>query len=171
MDQSSQEYRALLVLGTLLVIGLLQAVVPARAEVRDDLRRQDITNLKRSIEQYFNRREFYPTPPTGKSACTSSSPDSWFFGKSSPLLREQYIDVIPHDVREYREHYYAYCTTTSDSAGKTQGYYLQAQLERPEVPLRSFDEDESRKFYFRILREDDQVLYRVCGGNEKQCEQ
>lgn len=171
MNRAALEYRAVVLLGALFLGALIAAVIPARAEVRDDLRRQDVTNLKHAVEQYFNQHEYYPTPPAGASACTASSPASWLFGASSPLLREQHIDAIPHDVREYREYYYAYCTTSSDSAGQTQGYYLQARLERPEQETRSFDEDEARKFHYRILYDGEAVLYRVCGGNEKQCEQ
>lgn len=171
MSRASLEYRAVLVLGVLLVGALIAAVIPARAEVRDDLRQQDVTNLKHAVEQYFNQHEYYPTPPAGTPACTASSPASWFFGDFSPLLKEQHIDAIPHDVREYHEYYYTYCPTNTDSMGKTQGYYLQAQLERPEREQRSFDEDEERKFHFRILHDQQRVLYRVCGGNEKQCEQ
>lgn len=164
-----QEYRVVLVLVGIFLLLLIPAVWLARAEVRDDLRRQDITNLKRAIEQYFNRHQYYPTPPTTE-ACTSSSPDSWFFGDRAALLREQHIDVIPHDVRENQQYYYSYCATAYDRNGKTRGYYLQAQLERPAAATRAFDEDEERKFYFRVLNDHDQVLYRVCGGNEKQCE-
>lgn len=170
MNQFRQEYRAVLLLAVLFLFFLFQAVLPARAEVRDDLRRQDITNLKRSLEQYFNQYGYYPTPPGGLPACTSSSPESWFFSGASPLLQEQYIDAIPHDVRENRGYHYSYCVTTHDGSGRTQGYYLQAQLERPEAQQRSFDEDEARKFYFRVLQERGQVFYRVCGGSEKQCE-
>lgn len=160
----------MLLLGTLFVFFLIQAVLPARAEVRDDLRRQDITNLKHSLEHYFNQHEYYPTPPSGLPACTTSSPESWFFGSTSPLLKEQHIDAIPHDVRENRGYHYSYCVTAHGGSGRTQGYYLQAQLERPEAQQRSFDEDEARKFHFRVLHEQDRILYRVCGGNEKQCE-
>lgn len=171
MNQSSWEYTAAALVGTAFLIICIAAILPARAEVRDDLRRQDVTNLKKAAEQYFNLHEYYPTPPAGVSRCTSSSPESWFFGESSSLLRGQHIDAIPHDVRERRGYHYAYCVTSRDGTDKTAGYYLQAQLERPEMEQRSFDEDETRKFHFRILHESDQVLYRVCGGNEKQCEQ
>ncbi len=170
MNRGRAELLGLGIFALLALVFIVPAFHAARAEVRDDLRRQDIANLKHALEQYYNIYEYYPTPPNALPACTGNSPESWFFGETSPLLRDQILDVIPHDIREDQDRYYSYCVTGNDGSGRTQGYYLQAHLERPEPARREFDEDEQRKFFYRIMHEAGRVQYRVCGGTEKQCE-
>lgn len=118
----------------LLAAGLLVALLPSlfiqRAEVRDDLKRQDIATLKRQAEDFYNQHEYYP-------------------------------DELPSPYRYL---------ITDTAAQHTQGYYLEAQLERPSVNMVGFDEDEKRKYHFRVLSENNQTLYRVCGGTELQCQ-
>lgn len=153
----------------LIVAGIaLYSIAYARSAVRDDLRKQDITNLKRALEQYYNLHEFYPGESKNTVSCTASGPDSWLFGDTSPLLKEQFIDAIPHDVRESRGFTYSYCIT-GVSNNRTTAFYLQAMLESNEKEGMFFDEDEQRKFNYRVLREDGKTLYRVCGGEELQC--
>lgn len=171
MATAAQEAVGIAVIGgILLLFFFIPALLTARAEVRDDLRRTDITNLKHAAEQYFNLHEYYPTPPTDSSPCTSSGADSWLFGEQSLFFHDRHIDVIPHDLRESRGHVYTYCVTSTDVADHTDGYFLQAVLERPQPERRAFDEDEDRKFHYRVLHDGERVLYRVCGGREKQCE-
>ena len=74
---------------------------------------------------------------------------------------EYYPDELPSPYRY---------VVTDTAATHTQGYYLEAQLERPQVDTRGFDEDEKRKYHFRMLNENNQILYRVCGGTEMQCQ-
>lgn len=140
----------------------------ARAAVRDDLRKQDVTNMKRALEQYYNVHGSYVTPPREASRCTSTNPDSWFFGNSSPLLQAQFIDAIPHDVRESKGFVYSYCTSGATENG-AQAFYLEATMESNVREGVFFDEDEQRKFGYRVLLEDGEKLYRVCGGDEQQC--
>lgn len=161
-------------LTTIVVVGCIVLGIAAysvnfsRAQVRDDLRKQDITNLKRSLEQYNNVHESYVSSPTTEKECTQSSSGSWFFGDTSPILNEQFIDAIPHDVREHKGHVYTYCVTSTNDKQAT-GFYLQAILEADIEEGVYFDEDEKRKFGYRILREDNKLLYRVCGGEDVQC--
>lgn len=170
MATLARELQVITIASVLVTLIYIPAILAAREGVRDDLRRQDITSLKRALETYYNSREYYVTPPRGAEACTTSSPSSWFFGEQAALLQAQAIDVIPHDVREHSGFGYTYCATDRDQAGKAQGYYLQAELERPEQEIVSFDEDEQRKFHYRVLHEDGKVYYRVCGGTELQCQ-
>lgn len=166
--QAKREF--LVVLGTsvlLLILGSY-SVLYARTAVRDDLRKQDITNLKRALEAYNNLHTFYITPPNGKVGCTTSSSDSWFFGEHSPLIKEQFIDAIPHDVRESRGHIYSYCVTNIQKK-TANSFYLEAELESNVPEGIFFDQDEQRKFDYRVLYENGKTLYRVCGGEEKQC--
>ncbi len=148
----------------------MYSVSYARQAVRDDLRKQDITNMKRALEQYYNAHDSYLLPPTKTPDCTTNTQESWFFGDSSPLLREQLIDAIPHDVRESRGFTYTYCVT-SVSNNRATGFYLQASLEGDEPEGVFFDEDEKRKFNYLVLLEQGKRLYRVCGGEELQCQQ
>ncbi|MGH9857590.1 MAG: hypothetical protein ACRD4B_07075 [Acidobacteriota bacterium] len=149
---------------------LLSSFITARAQVRDELRKQDLTNLKHAVEMYNNAHGYYPAPPSGTPGCTRSDDrSSWLFNEESPLLKEQHLDAIPHDVREQRGHIYTYCVTdVKDNQGL--GFYLQAQFEVDQADTRTFDEDESRKFHYRILHDEETILYRICGGNEKQCQ-
>lgn len=140
----------------------------ARAAVRDDLRKQDLTNIKRSLEQYYNAHEFYVTPPNGKTGCTENTQDSWFFSDNSPLLKEQFIDALPHDVRESKGFSYLYCVSAIKN-NHTSGFYLEASLEANVDEGVFFDEDENRKFGYRVLLEHDKKIYRICGGEEQQC--
>lgn len=160
----------LIAVGGLVIIGfglLLFAVLQARMEVRDNLRKDDLANLKRGIEYYNNARGFYPVVNEG--VCTHSNESgSNIFGTKSILTEKQYIDAIPHDVRESANHIYRYCATEQTDS-QAQGYFLEAQLEENLPEQTGFDEDESRKFDYRILHENDKVLYRVCGGTETQC--
>lgn len=157
-------------LAFLALLVLFPAVFQARTAVRDDLRVQDLTLLKQALEEYNNTHNFYVTPPsTATSACTTSIElDSWLFGSASSLIKEGDIDALPHDVRESRHRYYAYCATEIQN-GRAAGYYLEAHLEQQLEPKIGFDEDEARKFDYRILYQDDKTLYRVCGGTETQC--
>lgn len=158
-------------IGFALFLGITAySVSYARAAVRDDLRKQDITNLKRAIEQYYNIEELYPISPNRRTGCTTSSKDSWFFSDESPLLHGQFIDAIPHDVRENKGFVYSYCVTQAPKKQAT-AFYLEARLESNEPKGIFFDEDEQRKFHYRVLEEDGKKLYRVCGGEEKQCKE
>ncbi len=163
-------YELISVISLAVVLAALGAhsILYARSVVRDDLRKQDIANIKRSAEQYFNAHNSYPAATIHTIGCTQSSKDSWFFGESSPLLREQFIDAIPHDVRESKGFVYSYCITGIEKNIVT-SFYLQAQLESQAKDGVFFDEDEHRKFNFRILHENGKTLYRVCGGQEHQC--
>jgi hypothetical protein len=149
-----------------------------RAAVRDDLRQTDLALLKHALEQYYNLRNRYVTPPSHQAECTSSAdPNSWLFGSSSPLLHDRLIDAIPHDVREGQRFAYHYCVTSlgledEEAPGKklADGYFLEARLEQDRPDEIGFDEDEQRKYHYRVLHEGNTVLYRVCGGVERQCE-
>ena len=156
------------VITAILLAFLVNSFLFARTAVRDDLRREDITNLKRAAELYNNKFGYYPTPPSKLTECTSSDPSSWLLGENSPLVEDHFINAIPHDVRESKGHVYSYCVTNIED-GRAMDYYFEAELEITEDEERAFDEDESRKFDYRILHEDGKVLYRVCGGNEEQC--
>lgn len=171
MTKRARGEAIILSLAILVFIALLgNAVWQARQTVRDGLRQQDITNLKRALEKYNNRHNSYPAPLEGATACTAATDnDSWFFGDRSVLLKEGDIDAIPHDLREKRGYVYRYCATNTDN--KTgQGYFIEAQLEQTLPPIIAFDEDESRKFTYQILSENGKTLYRVCGGTERQCD-
>ncbi len=74
---------------------------------------------------------------------------------------EYYPDQLPSPYRY---------VVTDTAAMHTQGYYLEAHMERPQADTRGFDEDEKRKYHFRVLNENNQILYRVCGGTEMQCQ-
>jgi len=153
---------------TFILIFVVYGLAQARTRVRDTLRQDDITNLKRAIEQYNNAFFAYPTPPNTEAACTETAPDSWLLGNDSPLVNGHFIDAIPHDVREKSGHLYRYCATVVEN-GKTTGYYLEAELEVDQSDIIAFDEDEERKFAYRILHDGARILYRVCGGDENQC--
>ncbi|MEK7556707.1 MAG: hypothetical protein AAB538_01900 [Patescibacteria group bacterium] len=169
MTRPQIEYTIAGVIAIFLLALLLNAIVHARAAVRDDLRKTDVTTLKRGAEIYYNQHVFYPTPPSQEPGCTEvADEDSWLFSSASLLLREQHLDAIPHDVRESRGHTYRYCTTHIES-GKTNGYFFEAQLEVEQPDTIALDEDETRNFTYRILHEDGKILYRVCGGTENQC--
>lgn len=152
-----------------LAIITIYSISYARQAVRDDLRKQDITNIKRALEQYYNAHDSYVLPPSKEPECTTNAKESWFFGDKSPLLQEQFIDAIPHDVRESRGFTYTYCVT-SVSNNRATGFYLQASLEGEEPEGVFFDEDEKRKFNYLVLLEQEKRLYRVCGGEELQCQ-
>lgn len=154
---AQREYLTLAILLLIFVILLIPSLLATRAAIRDGLRQQDITYLKRTLEQYFNEHEIYPA--ISKNCLTSNHPDDWPF-----------IAVLPHAVRENRGFSYRYCVTSANSSGAT-GYFLEAQLENDQPDTISFDEDEQRKFHYRILHENGQTLYRVCGGEEKQCQE
>lgn len=64
---------------------------------------------------------------------------------------------------------YRYVVTSTVNR-HAQGYYLETNLERRQPETRGFDEDEKRKYHFRILRDHHTTLYRVCGGTELQCQ-
>ena len=169
MNRAQTEYVVATLIVILLLILFVPAALTARAEVRDDLRRSDITNLKHAAEMFNNTYNFYPAPPPGAPPCTSSGEsDSWLFGSKSPLLEGQHIDAIPHDVREGHGHVYTYCATEVRD-GQALGYYFEAQLEVEQADRVDLDEDETRNFHYRILHDGNRILYRVCGGTEQQC--
>lgn len=163
------EALALAVVLLVFAVLCLGAFFTARAQVRDDLRLADLTNLKRSLEVYYNIHEFYVAPPSNDPMCTSSVEDtSWLFGGSSPLLGDGVMDAVPHDVRESQTRKYVYCVTSFEN-GRADGYYLQATMERDRPEGIVFDEDEQRKFHYRVLHESGETLLRICGGEELQC--
>lgn len=170
MTNRHWEYLVVGLLAAVILTLLVRATVYARQEVRDDLRKQDLTNIKRALEQYFNAHEQYigPTAAASQSACTTSDDtNSWLFGTPSPLLQEKFITAMPHDVREQNGHHYRYCTSVAN--GQAAGFVLEAQLESAATPGIFFDEDEQRKFHYRILENNGQTIYRLCGGDEPSC--
>lgn len=170
------EYLAAAAIAAIVLALLIPAILNAWAAVRDDLRRADITNLKHALEMYNNQHVFYPTPPSGAEALREGGPvctrnddvNSWLFGVASPLLKEQHIDALPHDVRESRGRAYSYCVTNIQNSA-TAGYYLEAELEVEQPDTVDHDYDETRNFDYRVLHEGGKILYRVCGGTETQC--
>ncbi len=170
MTRVQTEYTIAGAIAVILLAFLLNAFVHARAAVRDDLRRTDITALKQGAEMYYNQHVFYPTPPGKETACTHvGDENSWLFNGASSLFKEQHIDAIPHDVRESRGHTYKYCATDIQN-NATAGYYFEAQLEVEQPAGAALDEDETRNFTYRVLHENGKILYRVCGGTETQCQ-
>lgn len=170
MTRAQIEYMVAGIITMILVALLLNSVIHARAAVRDDLRKTDLSDLKRGSEMYFNQHMFYPAPLDHTLGCTSSDdPHSWFFGHKSPLLIEQRLNAIPHDVRETQGYTYRYCITDIQNETAA-GYYFEAQLEVNQPDIVAVDEDETRNFTYRVLHEERKILYRVCGGTEKQCE-
>lgn len=155
LTRAQREYFFLTALALIYIAFLIPSLLTTRALVRDGLRLQDITYLKRSLEQYFNQHHHYPAIRT--PCLTTAEPEAWTF-----------IDVLPHDVREQRGFVYRYCVT-SGTPQAAQGYFLEAQFEVNTRDTRAFDEDEQRKFHYRILHENGLTLYRVCGGQETQC--
>jgi len=152
------------------VVVVIVAANAARAAVRDDLRQTDMEHLKIALEKYNNEFEHYVAAPAGAEACTKSTDgDSWLFGDQSPLLLGKFTDALPHDVREGRGRWYTYCATDMRD-GKAFGYYMQAMLEVPRSEGLMFDEDENRKYYYRIVSDNNKILYVLCGGEEEQCD-
>ncbi|MFH1353993.1 MAG: hypothetical protein ABIH36_01775 [bacterium] len=129
---AQREYLTLAILLIVFIAFLVPSLLTTRAEVRDGLRKQEITRLKRSLEDYYNIHESYP---------------------------------LTFDASPYR-----YVVTGQDESGAT-GYYLEAQFEVEQKNQAAFDEDESRKFHYRILHQENKILYRVCGGSELQCQE
>jgi type II secretory pathway pseudopilin PulG len=163
------EYAALTLLAGTFITFLIPSLLDTRADIRDGLRKQDIAYLKRSLEQFYNEHNYYPPirarlapqggPRASNTECiTTRQPDTW------PFIQE-----LPHDVREDRGFDYRYCVTSGNASGAT-GYFLEARLEGTQPDQHTFDEDELRKFYFRILHSGGKTIYRVCGGEETQCE-
>lgn len=152
MTRAHWEYLIGTVIATALFTFLVPALLNARAAVRDDLRKTDIANLKHALEMYYNAHNAYPLAERGCSLFTGDS----------QILKEKFIDAIPHDVRESRGHMYKYCVTD--------GYFLEAQLETAQPETIDHDDDEKRNYNYRVLHEDGKILYRVCGGEEKQCD-
>lgn len=146
----------------------IPAIIYARADVRDDLRKTDISTLKHALEQYNNVTGQYVAAPPGQTNCTSSAEaNSWLFGNSSLLKQKKILTAMPHDLRE-PVHQYRYCVTDTQNHQVT-SYFLEAQLEAYQADQIGFDEDEARKYAFRILNDHGRTLYRVCGGAETQC--
>lgn len=167
------EYTVATLMAVVLLALLASAMLNARAAVRDDLRKTDLTNLKRGIEMYNNQHNFYPAPPSEPSdmpKCTTvTDTSSWLFAGNSILLRGQYLNAIPHDVRESRGHIYMYCATDILQGSQALGYYLEAQLEVKQPDIVAHDEDDLHNFDYRVLHDNGKILYRVCGGTENQC--
>lgn len=161
-------------IGVIVVIAFgffLNAFLYNREVVRDDIRRDDLTNLKHALEAYYNVYNVYPTSPQKTIDCTfSNDPQSWFFGNASPLFKAHVIDALPHDLHESTERRYAYCVTALDGTGNASGYYLEASLEVDAPDAVHFDEDEDRKFHYRIVHDHGVPFIRVCGGEEHQCQ-
>lgn len=168
-QQFQWELAAVLVFVVLIAAYMIPAIGYTRADVRDDLRKTDIAQLKQALERYNNTAKHYVPSPDGHLACTNSiDVNSWLFGPNSPLVKQKIVTAIPHDVRESATQNYQYCITDIQNNQVT-AYYLQAQLENYQPDQIGFDEDEARKYAFRILNENGHTLYRVCGGSEKQC--
>lgn len=154
---AQREYLVLALLVGFFIAALIPSLLTTRAAVRDGLRKENITYLKRSLEDFYNQHATYPLPAA--TCITSTNPQDWNFAPT-----------LPHDVRESKGFAYRYCVTSRNSRGAT-GYYLEARFEREASDQQAFDEDEQRKFHYRILHANGQTLYRVCGGEEQQCKQ
>ena len=171
MTTAQKELLVLMLLAAVFCLALAPSMLETRTLVRDDLRQQDLAQLKRALEDYYNKHEYYVTAPSQKTECTSSNePESWFFGDQSVLLKEKIVQALPHDLREPQGYVYRYCVTKLEN-NKTAGYFLEARFEGSRhKPGSGFDEDENRKYHFLIQNDQNQILYRVCGGTELQCQ-
>ena len=129
---AKHEYLVLAILAVIFIVALIPSLLTTRAEIRDGQRKQNITQHKRSLEDYYNIHEYYPMT----------------------------YEATP----------YSYHVSSHNKLGAT-GYYLEAQFEVEQKDQTAFDEDESRKFHYRILNQDNKTFYRVCGGIEMQCQE
>ena len=187
---AKHEYLAIAFLALTALIFLIPAALHARQIARDDMRKIDLSQFKRTLEHYHNQHDHYLTPPTDVLTnqptlplCTNQAdPDSWFFGPSSPLRANGFLPTMPTDPhrthRTDHAHSYTYCVTELSDKATTTGYYVETTLEQtiPSNQLGTgFDEDEQRKYHYRQLAVPSKttpaiIKYRVCGGTETQCQ-
>lgn len=59
---------------------------------------------------------------------------------------------------------------TEQTSTEALGYYVETNLESDPGGDGGFDEDEKRKYYYLILRQGNDIVYRVCGGTETSCQ-
>lgn len=126
MERIAQREAFVLLAALIIFMGLLYpALLHARREARDGIRRNEVAAFKKLLEQYYNEHETYPLK----------------------------FSAAPHE----------YIVTSSTSIGVT-AWYLRAQLENSHGSQAGHDEDEGRKYDFRLIREGESTYYEVCGG-------
>ncbi len=104
---------------------LFPALLYARREARDGIRRNEIAAFKQVLEQHYNKYEAYPL--------------------------------------EFNAHPHEYVVI--EKAGtEAASWYLRAELENPHTTSAGHDEDEGRKYDYRLIHTEGRTYYEVCGG-------
>lgn len=126
MERIQRREALVFLVGVVIFLALLfPALMYARRETRDGIRRNEIAAFKQVLEQYYNTHETYP----------------------------RVFDASPHE----------YVVSEADGAG-AKSWYLRAQLENKHTAEAGYDEDEGRKYNFRLVQEGSVTFYEVCGG-------
>ncbi len=165
-DPRARREAAVLVLLLLVFAGsLLPALVAARQQVRDGLRRARLIELKRALELVNNALGHYPMPPDEPRARCSSSLDvrDWFFGNHRAAVLRKHLPEIPRDPSFPGTWDYRYCVSVVDALGAT-AWTVRTQLERRQDPRAAFDAEENHNFYTRVVRNGPATFYDICGG-------
>ena len=160
-----REALVLFILAALFLAALLPALRASRQERRDGLRREHLTQLKRTLEHVNNDLGHYPPPPDEPRTRCSSSLDTrdWFFGTDRRREIRKHLPDIPRDPRLPQTWDYRYCVTATDASGAT-AWVLRTRLERRQEPRAAFDPEEGHNYYSRVLREGPETLFEICGG-------
>ncbi len=76
---------------------------------------------------------------------------------------EQYYNTHETYPAEFDASPHRYVVTEMDGAG-ARAWYLRAQLENKHPTQAGYDEDEGRKYNFRLVQKGSVTFYEVCGG-------
>ncbi len=168
----SPETRRDLLLVSIPVLVFLVALVPALAhaqrEYRDGVRRDRLRHVKRDLEDWYNRTNAFPLPPSGDAARCGTSDDrgDWFF---TGHRIEDFSRSPVHDPTNRSPFVFRYCPTArtpGDPPGAT-AFFLESTLENPAAERAGFNFEHN--ILERVLTVDGRSVYRICGGTEAQC--
>lgn len=152
----------LLILAVVYIGFLVPALITARKEARDGVRRDDLTALKNALEQYQNVAQAYPAAPREpRVGCAVSRETDWFFGSSSPLRQKKLFPARMIDTDSGRR--YEYCVVEGDTHGAT-AWYLRTRLENLHASESGFDSEGGHNYWFRTVREGRTTFFDICGG-------
>ncbi len=166
------ERRALWITALLFFLLLLPAVRDARRDARDDQRLNDLSQIKRTLEQYYNMHSVFPrTSRAEPLTCVFSDTNDW---GSLGMSEDSFLfdPPLPRE-RQWRRFPYAYCPTTvgqKRDEGSMSGFFLQAALEHPRLSGSGFDTQEGRNFRYRVIYDRTWTFYRICGGDDPSCD-
>lgn len=149
------------------IIFLKPAIEDSKKQFRDDSRINVMAQEKSILERYYNSHNSFPV--INKKIPYSCYP-------SADIATDKGWQEITKETVQF-DHKFAtkfiYCPTKISGTKEepsVQDFFIETTIERNKREVASFDFEKGHNYRFRIYRDNNLTIYRICGGEEKSCD-